>query len=120
MGIQGIRQFFQSRLSTPEPVHKPDAVAIAACALLLEMAHADEVLDENERARILRAVREDLGAPAADVDEDIRPRARGGAARTAAGPRPTGTKPSASPRRRGVRASTFINSRNSSPKSSRA
>ena len=72
MGIQGIRQVFQSRLSTPEPVHKPDAVAIAACALLLEMAHADEVLDENERARILRAVREDLGVPAADVDEVVR------------------------------------------------
>jgi uncharacterized tellurite resistance protein B-like protein len=72
MGIQGIRQFFQSRLSTPEPVHKPDAVAIAACALLLEMAHADEVLDANERARILRAVREDLGVPAADVDEVVR------------------------------------------------
>ncbi len=72
MGIQGIRQFFLSRLATPEPVHKPDAVAIAACALLLEMAHADEVLDENERARILRAVREDLGVPAADVDEVVR------------------------------------------------
>jgi len=61
-----------SRLSTPEPVHKPDAVAIAACALLLEMAHADDVLDENERVRILRAVREDLGVPAADVDEVVR------------------------------------------------
>src|SRR4029077_19989109 len=54
------------------PVHKPDAVAIAACALLLEMAHADEVLDENERERILRAVREDLGVPAKDVDEVVR------------------------------------------------
>ena len=61
-----------SRLQTPEPVHKPDAVAIAACALLLEMAHADDVLDEAERVRILRAVREDLGVPAADVDEVIR------------------------------------------------
>lgn len=61
-----------SRLQTPEPVHKPDAVAIAACALLLEMAHADEVIDDAERARILRAVREDLGVPASDVDEVVR------------------------------------------------
>jgi uncharacterized tellurite resistance protein B-like protein len=72
MGIQGIRHFFMSRLSTPEPVHKPDAVAIAACALLLEMAHADDVIDDAERARILRAVREDLGVPASDVDEVVR------------------------------------------------
>src|SRR5262245_25617030 len=72
MGIEGIRQFFQSRLSAPEQPQRPDAVAIAACALLLEMAHADDVIDDTERARIVRAVRDDLGVPAADVDEVVR------------------------------------------------
>jgi uncharacterized tellurite resistance protein B-like protein len=72
MGIHGIRQFFQSRLSSPEEPHRPDAVAIAACALLLEIAHADDVFAPEERERIIRAVREDLGVPAADVAEVVR------------------------------------------------
>lgn len=72
MGIHGIRQFFQSRLSSPEQPHRPDAVAIAACALLLEIAHADDVFAPEERDRIVRAVREDLGVPAADVAEVVR------------------------------------------------
>jgi uncharacterized tellurite resistance protein B-like protein len=72
MGIQGIRQFFHSRLSSPEEPHGPDPVAIAACALLLEIAHADDVFAPEERERILRAVREDLGVPAADVEDVVR------------------------------------------------
>lgn len=72
MGIQGIRQFFHARLSSPEESHRPDAVAIAACALLLEIAHADDVFAPEERDRIVRAVREDLGVPAADVAEVVR------------------------------------------------
>lgn len=72
MGIHGIRQFFQSHLSSPEEPHRPDAVAIAACALLLEIAHADDVFAPEERERIVRAVREDLGVPAADVAEVVR------------------------------------------------
>lgn len=72
MGIQGIRQFFLSRLSSPEGPHRPDAVAIAACALLLEIAHADEVFGPEERERIVRAVKEDLGVPGADVAEVVR------------------------------------------------
>jgi uncharacterized tellurite resistance protein B-like protein len=72
MGIQGIRQFFLSRLSSPEDTRGPDPVAIAACALLLEIAHADDVFADEERARILRAVREDLGVLPEDVDQVVR------------------------------------------------
>jgi uncharacterized tellurite resistance protein B-like protein len=72
MVVREIRQFFTSRLSTPEEAHRPDPVAIAACALLLEIAHADEVFSPEERERVLRAVREDLGVPAGDVDEVVR------------------------------------------------
>jgi uncharacterized tellurite resistance protein B-like protein len=72
MSIHGIRHFFQSRLSSPVEAHRPDPVAIAACALLLEIAHADDVFAPEERERIVRAVREDLGVPAADVAEVVR------------------------------------------------
>ena len=72
MGIHEIRQFFSSKLSSPGEPHRPDPVAIAACALLLEIAHADEVFAPEERERILRAVREDLGVPAADVEDVVR------------------------------------------------
>jgi uncharacterized tellurite resistance protein B-like protein len=72
MGLTSIRQFFQSKLSSPDAPNRPDPVAIAACALLLEIAHADEVFGEEERLRILRAVREDLGVPAGDVEEVVK------------------------------------------------
>ena len=72
MGVQGIRHFFISKLSSEEEPHRPDPVAIAACALLLEIAHADDVFAPEERERILRAVREDLGVPAEDVEEVVR------------------------------------------------
>ena len=74
MGFESIRHFFTSRVSSRKDGehHPPDAVAIAACALLLEIAHADEVFTDEERQRILRAVREDLGVPAQDVDEVVR------------------------------------------------
>ena len=72
MGIHEIRKFFLSKLSSPEEPAGPDPVAIAACALLLEIAYADEDFSEVERERILRAVREDFGVPAADVAEILR------------------------------------------------
>ena len=72
MGVHEIRQFFASRLSSAEEPHRPNAVAIAACALLLEIAHADDVFAPEERERIQRAVREDLGVPAPDVNEVVR------------------------------------------------
>ena len=72
MVIQGIRQFFLSKLSSPEEAARPDAVAVAACALLLEIANADASFGEPERERILRAVREDFGVPPGDVAEILR------------------------------------------------
>ena len=72
MGIQEIRNFFLSKVSPSGEPARPDAVAIAACALLLEIANADSDLGEPERERILRAVREDFGVPAEDVAEIVR------------------------------------------------
>jgi len=72
MGLHEIRQYFVSKLSSSEESRRPDAVAIAACALLLEIAHADAVFSEPERERILRAVREDLGVPEEEVAQIVR------------------------------------------------
>ena len=72
MGIHEIRQYFLSKLSSPEETRRPDEVAIAACALLLEIAHADDAFSEAERERILRAVREDFGVAPGDVAEIVR------------------------------------------------
>lgn len=72
MGIHEIRQYFLSKLSSPEEPRRPDEVAIAACALLLEIANADEAFAEAERERILRAVREDFGVAPEDVAEIVR------------------------------------------------
>jgi uncharacterized tellurite resistance protein B-like protein len=72
MVIQGIRKFFLSKVAPPDGPARPDAVAIAACALLLEIAHADAAFGDAERERILRAVREDFGVPPEDVAEIVR------------------------------------------------
>jgi uncharacterized tellurite resistance protein B-like protein len=72
MGIQEIRRFFLPKLSSSGETARPDAVAIAACALLLEIAHADDAFDDAERDRILRAVREGFGVPPGDVAEIVR------------------------------------------------
>ncbi|HSS44421.1 MAG TPA: TerB family tellurite resistance protein [Thermoanaerobaculia bacterium] len=72
MGIDEIRSFFHAKLSHGKEEHRPDRVAIAACALLLELAHADDFFGEEERDRILRAVREDLKVPEDEVLEVLR------------------------------------------------
>jgi uncharacterized tellurite resistance protein B-like protein len=72
MGIQEIRRFFLPKLSSSGETARPDTVAIAACALLLEIAHADDAFDDAERERILRAVREDFGVAPGDVAEIVR------------------------------------------------
>lgn len=71
-GLESIRSFFSSRKSSPRPGPGRDPVSIAACALLLEIAHADESFGSEERDRIARHAREDLGVPAEDVLELLR------------------------------------------------
>ena len=72
MSLPSLRQFFHSRVPGGEKPHGPDPVAIAACALLLEIAHADDDFAAEERDRIRRAAREDLGVAREDLDELVR------------------------------------------------
>lgn len=69
--FDSIRSFFLHRLESRPETRAPDRVKIAACALLLELAHADEEFSEEERARILRAARE-MGVAEADLQEILR------------------------------------------------
>lgn len=72
MGLESIRSFFSSKKSPARPDPGRDPVAIAACALLLEIAHADDTFTSEERERIARHAREDLGVPAEEVREVLR------------------------------------------------
>ena len=71
MAFDSIRSFFASRLASQPQTHRPDPVAIAACALLMEIAHADDVFAPEEKDRIVRAVR-DLGVAEEDLREVLR------------------------------------------------
>ena len=71
MVLEAVRSFFHARLAPSNEAQQPDRVAIAACALLLEVAHADGFGPE-ESERIQRAVREELLMPEEDVREVLR------------------------------------------------
>ncbi len=72
MVLEAIRSFFSSKAASTPSAPAPDPVAIAACALLLEIAHADETFGAEERERIARHAREDLGVTGEDVRELLR------------------------------------------------
>lgn len=65
--FSSIRSFFSNRLDSDAESPAADRVRIAACALLLELAHADDQFGDEERARVVRAARE-MGV----ADEDLR------------------------------------------------
>ena len=71
MVLEALRSFFSPKAAGPE-AGAPDPVAIAACALLLEIAHADEDFTPDEKERISRHAREDLGVAPGDVREVLR------------------------------------------------
>ena len=68
MGLEALRAWFSSGTSPKGsgPL-KPDPVVVAACALLLEIAHADEVFRPEERERIVRHIRNEMGVADSDI-----------------------------------------------------
>jgi uncharacterized tellurite resistance protein B-like protein len=71
VGIEAIRVFFGSRpKDTDRP--RPDPVTIAACALLLEIAHADDVFLPEERDRIARHIRDEMHVSEDELSEVFR------------------------------------------------
>jgi uncharacterized tellurite resistance protein B-like protein len=64
--LDAIRNFVSRRILTPgeapsETAAGPSGVQLAACALLLELAHADGTISSSEEAHIERAVRQHFG-----------------------------------------------------------
>jgi len=58
--LESIRRFFQKEVAEP-PAESPDALRIAACALLLEVAYADGEFTPDERGRIEDALGRHFG-----------------------------------------------------------
>ncbi len=68
MGIEAIRAFLSGRAAAGTQETRPAPVVIAACALLLEIAHADDVFRPEERDRIARHIRDEMGVS----DDELR------------------------------------------------
>jgi uncharacterized tellurite resistance protein B-like protein len=68
VGIEAIVAFFAGRTSGALDGERVDPVTVAACALLLEIAHADDVFTAGERERIARHIRTEMGIS----DEEMR------------------------------------------------
>lgn len=70
--LSSIKKFFSSSMN-PAPEKDPGAakkdLRLAACALLLELAHADDEFTDDERQHLESAVRRQFGLDAAEADE---------------------------------------------------
>lgn len=72
MGIEAIRAFLAGKPARRDEPARPDPVVVAACALLLEIAHADDVFRPEERERIARHIRDEMGVPDSDLRDVLR------------------------------------------------
>jgi len=71
MGIAAIRAFLAGQ-TEEDRGYRVDPVIVAACALLLEIAHADDVFRAEERERIARHIREEMGVSEEEMREVFR------------------------------------------------
>ncbi|MEP6686800.1 MAG: TerB family tellurite resistance protein [Gemmatimonadales bacterium] len=75
--LDGIRRFVADRLTGDQSAEAraaggPTPVQLAACALLLELAHADGEFSAEEQAHLRRALREQFGLEDATAAELLR------------------------------------------------
>jgi uncharacterized tellurite resistance protein B-like protein len=70
--LDAIKNFFGSSMSPPEAeaetAHARKDIRLAACALLLEIAHADSEFTADERQHLESAVRRHFGVDAPEAD----------------------------------------------------
>jgi len=72
--LDAIRKFFGTSMtptSKSETAHSRKDVRLAACALLLELAHADDEFTDDERKHMVSAVRRQFGLDVAEADRLI-------------------------------------------------
>jgi len=70
--LDAIKKFFGSSMSPApksEPTQARKDIRLAACALLLELAHADDDFTEEERKHLESAVRRQFGLQGADAEK---------------------------------------------------
>ena len=70
--LESIKQFFRSSMSPPtraEPGVVNKDIRLAACALLLELAHADDEFTEDERQHLESAVRRQFGLDTGEAEK---------------------------------------------------
>ena len=70
--LESIMKFFRSSMSPPpeaEPSVAKKDIRLAACALLLELAHADDEFTDDERQHLESAVRRQFGLDAGEADK---------------------------------------------------
>lgn len=69
--LDSIKSFFHSSMSpdSPNPEVRNRDTRLAACALLLELAHSDDDFTEPERAHFRSAVRSQFGLDAVQSEE---------------------------------------------------
>src|SRR5688572_16145168 len=68
--LESIKRFFRSSMTPPakaEPTHSRKDIRLAACALLMELAHADDDFTEDERKHLESAVQRQFGLDADDT-----------------------------------------------------
>lgn len=72
MGIAALRALFMDRSASDAAGPKVDPVVIAACALLLEIAHADDAFLPEERERIVRHIHGEMGVAESEIQDVLR------------------------------------------------
>lgn len=69
--IEGIKKFFGSYMSPPgqaDDAREQKDIRLAACALLLEIAHADSEFTDDERRHLAAAVRRQFGVDSTEAE----------------------------------------------------
>ena len=71
--LEAIRSFFGSSMApeSPEEEVGEEDVRLAACALLIEIAHADDDFTEDERQHLSSAIRRQYGLDEEEADQLI-------------------------------------------------
>ncbi len=67
--LESIKRFFSTSMpAAGDETADPRDVRLAACALLLELAYADDHFSDEERGHVEGAIRRHMGLDAADAD----------------------------------------------------
>ncbi len=70
--IESIKKFFRSSMTPPaktEPTASRKDIRLAACALLMELAHADDEFTDEERKHLESAVQRQFGLDAPETQK---------------------------------------------------